>query len=1286
MGDTSISQESLKSLQFQIIDLNSDDVPDPDCDPDDKTKLFLITIYGKTIEGKNVVCNVRGFQPFFYLRVPNKWTDNCTKKFLEYVYMLYSHHNSGWNIWNGDYNKETLEIISSYNFYGFNYNSEYNQTDKFRFAKISFSCYQDLQRCTKAIDEIYKMNKPFIKDNIYIEAPKKKKSNNSGGKYRFVKDKKFLDWFTIENNCDCIANMYESKLHPLLRFIHINDIQPCGWIRVSIPKSSSIVSEEDRIFNADYQLDNIYCKDVSPIKESMGSAKFITASFDIECDSSHGDFPNPIKDCKTLAIDIYETYFRQSHQLSTHTIKICFIKQCIYEGFNGGSQDIQPIYTSNGIYSDKSLDIILQEFTENFFKEFDVSKDKSNTRDKMITTLTNHLNKLQVLVSEENGKKLFEPVHIKGDPIIQIGTVFHKYGDDSCYNRSILVIGNEDKPQEKICDDIENVNVYECSNEKELLLQWKNLMLFHNPDIVTGYNIFGFDFEYIAKRVDYLFPCSSSCKKSYCHYSCPKNDFYRIGRLMRHKESDKVTSMETIVPEKKSSPYYNNYWEKRCKMMSKQLSSSGLGDNILKYIVMDGRVIFDIQKEIQKGHALDSYKLDDVSATFMKGTIYKKAIFPNRKSLLYTSTIGHLKMGDYVTIKLTTKYGELKYNNGKKYEVIQIGKKNNTIMIDGIVNVKSYGSDLIQYEWCLSKDDVSPQQIFDYHKHGGSKGRALIAKYCIMDCELCIHLLSLLDIIPNNMGMANVSNVPLSYIFLRGQGIKIMSLVTKECSLKNTRIPTLFIKNDAENDQGFEGAIVLEPTPGIYEDPVSVLDYASLYPQSIREKNMSHETFIGTEEEIQSQPHKYKWLDTIPHHKITYDDYIYETKGKTTHKLKADTQTTCYFAKETHKKGIIPIILEQLLTQRKETRKLIKMTDDVAKQKVLDGLQLAYKVTANSVYGQMGARTSSIFFKKIAACTTSVGRQRIYDAKDGVVEWAQANNYNIPEVVYGDTDSVFVKFSKKHHETGEILQGKEALQYCIDCGIKAGEWITKHKLTHPQDLEYEKTFYPFILISKKRYTGDKYEYKADVLKERTSMGIVMKRRDNAPIVKYVFGNVIERIMNLKDIDIAIKWLQETLQKIIDGKMDESMFIISKRLSGYYKNPQGIAHKVLADRMAERNPGNKPKPNDRIPYAYIPVEEKEFVGYHMISKKVENGHFKNGNVKFKTIKERGEKKYRKKKVLQGDRIEHPDYIKEKGLSIDYRFYITNQIMNPVKQVLDLDKSPEETQKLFEPFIM
>ena len=78
------------------------------------------------------------------------------------------------------------------------------------------------------------------------------------------------------------------------------------------------------------------------------------------------------------------------------------------------------------------------------------------------------------------------------------------------------------------------------------------------------------------------------------------------------------------------------------------------------------------------------------------------------------------------------------------------------------------------------------------------------------------------------------------------------------------------------------------------------------------------------------------------------------------------------------------------------------------------------------------------------------------------------------------------------------------------------------------------------------------------------------------------------------------WLINTLKDINLGKMSEDnldMFVITKSLRGYYKNPEAIAHKVLADRIADRDPGNKPKPNDRIPYAYIQVDDKsDIIGY------------------------------------------------------------------------------------------
>ena len=339
---------------------------------------------------------------------------------------------------------------------------------------------------------------------------------------------------------------------------------------------------------------------------------------------------------------------------------------------------------------------------------------------------------------------------------------------------------------------------------------------------------------------------------------------------------------------------------------------------------------------------------------------------------------------------------------------------------------------------------------------------------------------------------------------MRGQGVKIFSLVAKECKEKNYLIPVIkgFNPNMEDDSDGYEGAIVLEPKEGIYlEDPLTVLDYSSLYPSSMIARNLSHDCFVNDEE--------YAHLEEqgITYQTVSYD--VYEGKGD---KKRCVGVKSCTFAQLPNgKKGIIPSILQKLLMQRKNTRKKIEYTrvytkdgrvlqglitkegedgyielsnvDEGTKetirgedidhkeaafssfeQAVLDALQLAYKVTANSLYGQIGSRTSPIYWKDIAACTTATGREMIMTAKKFVEDRYGA------EVIYGDTDSIFIKFVHQDGN-GNLIKGKDALPLGIQAGQRASREI-KSILPPPQCLEYEKTLFPFILFSKKRYVGN----------------------------------------------------------------------------------------------------------------------------------------------------------------------------------------------------------------------
>merc|ERR1711965_1125518 len=119
----------------------------------------------------------------------------------------------------------------------------------------------------------------------------------------------------------------------------------------------------------------------------------------------------------------------------------------------------------------------------------------------------------------------------------------------------------------------------------------------------------------------------------------------------------------------------------------------------------------------------------------------------------------------------------------------------------------------------------------------GPDERSIVAKYCIQDCNLVHHLMNKIDVITGFVEMAKICSVPMNFIVMRGQGIKLLSFVAKKCREKNTLMPDIE-KND--NDGGYEGAIVLPPKCDLYlDEPVACVDYSSLYPSSMISEGLS---------------------------------------------------------------------------------------------------------------------------------------------------------------------------------------------------------------------------------------------------------------------------------------------------------------------------------------------------------------------------------------------------------------------------------------------------------------
>jgi len=1266
----------MSKLEFQIISWHSaDEILDftPSKSYDNKKSYnkkdasrFVISLFGKDHEDKTYTVKVENFTPYFYIKVSDDFS-KAKKNLLE------------------DWVRDKMQfkykdcflrtsIVKRHSFRNF------DKQKKYKFIRFVFNNKGAMRN---AVSKFQK------RVQIY-----KDKSILKPAKVRILGlTKKPVEY-----------ELYDNMVDPLLKFIHHRDIDTVGWVQIKSNnyKNIDIDTTCDSTVRCDW-------KSVKKIEE-RGNTNIKIMAFDIECDSAHGDFPLPIKDYTKLSREIYYAFLKLVKNDPNNLLdnKVKFVNKCLLAAFKKGNSElgISKIYYksfdkiskySRNIISSSVAEYLIVGNTRNsieiknhnikcigginiilnntktykklveclieneIIEDGDVEIDRYKWEYRRITDkfppqfdevvsqrdidkLVSYYNELENDEGDLKYPELEDDLanklpRVKGDQTIQIGLSFVNYGSRVPYKNYMLTL--------KGCDILDNAVTESFKTESALLVRFTEIIQTENPDVITGWNTDGFDIPWLFKRAN-----ETGCLE----------EFSKMSKLKDYESKLKIKQKKSYTGELVN----------------------------VDYVDMVGRIQMDLLPLVRKSHNLGSYKLDNVAATFINGEILKLVYAPDSDlTTVFTKSVVGLNNENFVIFNILDGYLDNQYMEGKKFEITNLNKQTKTFEVHGKIELDLEKS----CKWCLGKDDVTPKDIFRLQK-GSDHDRFIIAKYCMMDVILCIELLNKLEILTNNIGMANVCKNPLSWIIHRGQGVKILSLVSYFLKSKDYILP--FLYKDSFDKEGYEGAVVLDPNPGIYIDrPIAVLDYSSLYPSSMIEVNLSHETivtnpiYLGDEGGELLNESGYDFED------ITYDRYktLFTPGGAVKGKEKLfPPKTVRYVQYRDGSKGLIPQILDYLLSARKNTRKKIKYktihtrdgeleglydsdkniikvdgevitinkesiidikdTYNEFEQKVLDGLQQAFKVTANSLYGQLGAKTSDIYYKEIAASTTAVGRERLIIAKNFAIDTTNYPQkmdsgetiYLKNKITYGDTDSIFVEFQCLDGK-GDKLIGRDARKRSIELAIYTEKKIQKNILRAPQNLEYEKTFDPFILLSKKRYVGNLYEHDPDKYK-RKSMGIVLKRRDNAPIVKVIYGGIIDRIMKEKDIRPAIVFLKKSLRKLIKDYYPMKTLIVTKTLSSFYKDPDRIAHKVLADRIGERDPGNKPQINDRIPYVYIQTA--------------------------KSVK------------LQGDRIENPQFIKEHNLKPDYEFYITNQIMKPVSQIfaLCLDELPGFTKNITE----
>ncbi|XP_032444464.1 DNA polymerase delta catalytic subunit [Xiphophorus hellerii] len=532
----------------------------------------------------------------------------------------------------------------------------------------------------------------------------------------------------------------------------------------------------------------------------------------------------------------------------------------------------------------------------------------------------------------------------------------------------------------------------------------------------------------------------------------------------------------------------------------------------------------------------------------------------------------------------------------------QMGRRENkTINMEGRVQfdllqvllrdykLRSYTLNAVSFHFLQEqKEDVQHSIITDL-QNGNEQTRRRLAVYCLKDAYLPLRLLQKLMCVINYMEMARVTGVPLTYLLSRGQQIKVVSQLLRQAMKQDLVMPVV----KTEGGEDYTGATVIEPEKGYYSVPIATLDFSSLYPSIMMAHNLCYTTLLqkGSAEKLGLSP----------------DDFI-------------KTPTGDQFVKSSMRKGLLPEILENLLSARKRAKAELKKETDPFKKQVLDGRQLALKISANSVYGFTGAQVGKLPCLEISQSVTGFGRQMIEKTKQLVEsKYTISNGYQADaRVVYGDTDSVMVKLG--------VTTVKEAMEI----GREAAEWVSSH-FTPPIKLEFEKVYYPYLLINKKRYAGLYFSSSPDTHDKMDCKGIETVRRDNCPLVANLINTCLQKILIERDPQGAVDHAKEVISDLLCNRIDISQLVITKELTRTAQEYAGKqAHVELAERMRKRDAGSAPNLGDRVPYVIIKAAK-------------------------------GAAAYMKS--------EDPIYVLENNIPIDTQYYLEQQLSKPLLRIFE-----------------
>ncbi|XP_033310590.1 DNA polymerase zeta catalytic subunit isoform X5 [Bombus bifarius] len=428
-----------------------------------------------------------------------------------------------------------------------------------------------------------------------------------------------------------------------------------------------------------------------------------------------------------------------------------------------------------------------------------------------------------------------------------------------------------------------------------------------------------------------------------------------------------------------------------------------------------------------------------------------------------------------------------------------------------------------------------------------------------------LRILIHLDIIGRTCEHARLFGIQFYEVFSRGSQFRVESMMLRLAKPLNYISVSPSIQQRARMRAPESLPLIMEPQSTLYTDPLIVLDFQSLYPSIIIAYNYCFSTCLGR-------------VEHIGH----YEPYEF---GATTLKIKKDTAKKLFgkinfapcgvaFVKPEIRMGILPRMLTEILNTRLMVKKSMKLhgNENHALQRILHSQQLGLKLIANVTYGYTAANFSGRMpCIEIGDSVVSKGRETLERAikiVESTPKWGA-------EVVYGDTDSLFILLRRKSKEEA------------FSIGAEIADTVTAAN-PPPVKLKFEKVLQPSILQTKKRYCGYMYESPGQKEPEYLAKGIETVRRDGCPAVTKILEKTLKILFDTKDLSLVKQYVTRQFDKILRKRISIQDLTFAKEFRGLngYKISACVPALELTRRLMRKDPRAIPRTGERVRYIIV----------------------------------------------------------------------------------------------------